>query len=587
MSIPLKISSKLIGSAAWRYTLDPKKVFMEFIDNSLDSAEDFFDESRNTYIKPIKIEILIDYVKNYATICDNCTWIPDITEIPQKIWDSNKAWINKKNWQFWFGMCSFVVIAKKLQIASKTVGNSAKQITIPASLFLEAVENPEIDDPIDVPFKYESWTEVTIVDIDKKTLKKDSKNYRISIDDLLLEIQRHFEGLLWRRNLEITVSDWVITKQCTPFDYSKYVWNLYEKTIDHSDLYLKWYTGNFDVKIFLKITEDKKVNRPPFFILKWRRIYDIKDCKEFLKKSAYARAIWDHPCIIGYIDLWDTVEPVLERDSFNMMWKKWDICRLIFKKIVEKEWEIKELLDWINRSNEDKATKNFENLLTSILSDFAREDRMNNRDELSKNWNSSSQWLMWNVEWIDGDMWNWQQDFSNWNVNNSDEDRNFWWWDWEWFWANWQEWNQFHWEKEDTESEFKGLSEFGDEFTNTHIKKKSWYSIKFDDSEKLIIDDETGKPVRAILAGSEIRIFRNHPDYLERKEYKNWVQILTERLVTYIAWQITIIYKDEYYEKNKIQTLRNKQMFEEVVDLIYRYESRLKDFIWKDLANLK
>jgi hypothetical protein len=53
-------------------------------------------------------------------------------------------------------MCSFVVIAKKLQIASKTVGNSAKQITIPASLFLEAVENPEIDDPIDVPFKYES-----------------------------------------------------------------------------------------------------------------------------------------------------------------------------------------------------------------------------------------------------------------------------------------------------------------------------------------------------------------------------------------------------------------------------------------------
>jgi hypothetical protein len=46
---------------------------MEFIDNSLDSAEDFFDESRNTYIKPIKIEILIDYVKNYATICDNCT----------------------------------------------------------------------------------------------------------------------------------------------------------------------------------------------------------------------------------------------------------------------------------------------------------------------------------------------------------------------------------------------------------------------------------------------------------------------------------------------------------------------------------
>jgi len=56
MAIQLHISPKIIPNIASLYN-DPNRIFMEYIDNALDSAEDFFDPKKNTYTKPILIEV--------------------------------------------------------------------------------------------------------------------------------------------------------------------------------------------------------------------------------------------------------------------------------------------------------------------------------------------------------------------------------------------------------------------------------------------------------------------------------------------------------------------------------------------------
>jgi hypothetical protein len=58
MPINLNISPKIIPSIATIYN-DVNRIIMEYIDNSLDSAENFFNIENNKYDKPINIDIKI------------------------------------------------------------------------------------------------------------------------------------------------------------------------------------------------------------------------------------------------------------------------------------------------------------------------------------------------------------------------------------------------------------------------------------------------------------------------------------------------------------------------------------------------
>ena len=56
MPIQLQLSPRIIPSIATAYT-DINRVFMEYIDNSIDSAEDLYDHASNSYKRAIKIEL--------------------------------------------------------------------------------------------------------------------------------------------------------------------------------------------------------------------------------------------------------------------------------------------------------------------------------------------------------------------------------------------------------------------------------------------------------------------------------------------------------------------------------------------------
>lgn len=573
MGIKVHISRKLVKAAATAYTSDPVRVFIEYIDNSLDSAEDYFDHENNRYKKEIKITMEIDRTKNAVRIRDNCRWIPDITKVVTTIWDSNKAEILEKNWQFWFWMFSFMAVAENLSVTSKYESQNAKKIEISEKIFSEWTDDEAIiDEPIDVDYIYESWTEVVVSKIEKWILKK--------LDDgkIVEEVSKHFEWLLSRENLSIIIIDGNVQIPCSEFDYNEYEWEFYE---DYIDLSNRWLADKTKVKIFLKVTNDKQIWRPPFFIIKWRRIIDIKDDKDFSKASAYKKEIWDHPYMTWYIDLWNTVEPRLDRTWFKMD----AYTKLIFKEIANREWIIKDMLTKISRETESRHYKNLEDKLTSVLANLAKLDRMNYRKEtVSWEWEQIT-WFKWPVEWIEWNTWFWAQDMNNWNQNDSPEDRNFGGWEWDWFWPDQNPWEDFPGEQPAKDSKLKDLSEFWDELSNLSKKPKSWFTIKFVDWEPPL--DIDNKKVRSQIVWWEIRIFKEHPDFRSRIQiWKNWEDRITPRLITYLAWEITVHYKNEFYCKRSEQPEYNKQMFVELVEFIYKYEDWLKDLVWKNLSDI-
>ena len=576
MWIKVHISRKLVKAAASAYTSDPVRVFIEYIDNSLDSAEDYFNPIINRYNKEIKVTMEVDRSKNTVKIRDNCRWIPEITKVVTTIWDSDKAKILEKNWQFWFWMFSFMAIAENLSVTSKYESHAAQRIDISEKIFSQWTDDEAmIDEPTTTDYIYDSWTEVIVSNIEKWILKK------MDNSKIVEEISKHFEWLLSRENLNIILIDWNVQIPCKKFDYNAYEWDVFE---DEIDLKSRWYDDKTNVKIFLKVTEDKQVSRPPFFIIKWRRIIDIKDDKDFLKASAYKKEIWDHPNMIWYIDLWNTVEPRLDRAWF----KNDAYTRLIFKEIANREQLIRDMLTKISRETESKHYKNLEDKLTSVLASLAKIDRMNYRkDSASWQWDKIT-WFQWPVEWMWWDFWFWAQDYSNWNTNDSPEPRSFWTGEWDWFWPNGDPWDIFPWTEPTTEpttKPHKNYSDFWDEYSGLKTRHKSWFSIKFVDWEPPL--DLDNHKIRSTIVWWEIRIYKEHPDFRSRVQiWKNWEDRITQRLITYLAWEITVHYKNEFYCKRSEQPEYNKQMFVELVEFIYKYEDWLKDLVNKNLSDI-
>ena len=117
----LKISPKLLKNIADLYN-DTNRIFMEYIDNALDSAEKYYNAKENKYEKNILITLKIigsSSKDGTVSIEDNCTGISNISKVVQKIGDSDKSGQFTTNGQFGFGMYSFMAACGELAIYSK------------------------------------------------------------------------------------------------------------------------------------------------------------------------------------------------------------------------------------------------------------------------------------------------------------------------------------------------------------------------------------------------------------------------------------------------------------------------------------
>jgi len=98
----------LINEIARRYeTLE--RVIMEYIDNSLDDADDMVKANNGTYPYHIKIQIIIDKEHKKVVIRDNCRGMDfsTLSRIVHKIGESKKRACPWLNGRFGFGVHAF------------------------------------------------------------------------------------------------------------------------------------------------------------------------------------------------------------------------------------------------------------------------------------------------------------------------------------------------------------------------------------------------------------------------------------------------------------------------------------------------
>jgi len=581
MSIQLEISPRIIPSIATLYN-DTNRIFMEYIDNSLDSAESFFDKETNSYKKNILIELKITWESHktwQVSIIDNCTWITNFTKVVQSIGNSDKKEQPRTNGQFWYGVYSFMAACEKLDITSKLMDHNALYIPINRKQFeAEKQGDVQFPDPEEVEYIHESWTEVILSDFDKDKRKK------INIWELKIEIETHFELLLDRKNLEIRlVNQLDEVSICKAFNYNNFEGYVYEDYI--STLF---YTEGrkYPIKqemettkpihIFLKFTKNKTIDKPPIFIIKWRRIWEIKNIKLF--RSKYKSEIWWHPNMTWYIDLSDYLEPTIARDDF----KNNDKTKALFNTLYELETVILDEIKNINKESESQHYRTLEDKLNKALSRLAKIDAMNFRTEYLS-------WSEINLEkWGSGlelQEWYWQKDYWN-NKNETDTWSPYWTNEWEWYWPTGETWNDISqwWENEwELWSNKEKENPFEDSEFKWWEQKKSWFNITFVDGEPQ--KDINDRLLRSQVIWGNIRIFKEHPDFEERvkKSLKGEIKV-TQRLITYLAWEITVHYKDKL-QTRYWQPEYDKKLFQDLVEFIYQFESMLKDLDGMNLSD--
>lgn len=561
--ISINIAPKIILSIASLYN-DTNRILMEYIDNAIDNAENCFDRESNSYTKNIKISLTID--KEKIIIEDNCFGITDFNKVIQSIGWSDKKDDTWTNGQFGYGIYSFMAACSQLEITSKLENETkAKNIIIPRDKFdTKNQDDVTFSEPKQVDYSKKSGTTIVLFQFDKIKYKE------INFDIIKQEIERHFELLLGRQNIEIKLINAVNRSKieiCQAFNYNDYNGETYEDAITTLSFTkgkkqperIKLFVPNSPIKIFLKIIKNRVLDRAPIFVIKGRRVAEIKSINSF--KSKHKSDIWGHPHITGYIDVSNFVEPTIARNEFRNNTHS----KALFETLIELEPLILDVISDVNKANEDKKYKVLEDKFNQVLSKLAKQDDLNFRKSYIKNEKGG-------IELVEDEKGEDLFDINSGIVPpeppEPDPDPN----------------------PIDAPinkvTKINSDSEFADDVIPGKETKKSGFNIKFVDNEPPI-NEEDQKPIRSQLIDGTIRIYKQHKDFEDRLDYSQTKeQKISQRLLTYLACEITVHYKD------KIATLQeqpeyNKKLFEELVSFIYQFEFMIKDLAGQKVSELQ
>jgi len=579
MSTKVHISPKILNSIASLYN-DTNRIFMEYIDNSLDSADQYyFDKMLNGYSRPVEILLKIkgkSAKDGRVIILDNCFGITNFTKIVGNIGDSDKRAQSWTNGQFGYGIYSFMAACENLEVTSKLEVEKALFLPISRKEFDKPKqEDIQLPDPKVISnFDYISGTKMTLSGFDKEMWKV------IDVETLKDEIEKHFELMLSRKNLTIKIIDENEKEYvCKPFDYEMLTGEVYEDYL--TDLHMSRKRGVlFETKkidnpihIFLKMTKGITTNKPPVFISKGRRICEIKDVKSF--KSTHKGDIWGHPNVTGYIDLNSLLGPTIARTDF----KNDNDSRMVYQTLFDLEDLILEHVRKVNMETEERHYQQLEDVLNKALSKLAKVDAMSYRTEYLSGGDTGLAGGAFGMS--TGDEFGDQAHGDGDTIENPDD-------------------------KDDT-GEDTGLSENEGKLPSDsdggknpknqqkdesefagEPRKRSGFNVKISEEDPQV-DGTTGKAYRSIWDGSYIIIYKKHPDFQSRVSHSHQGETkITERLISYLASEITVHYKDLFFNKMQNgQPEYNKAMFEGFVDFIYQFEKMLQDFSGRNLSELK
>ena len=576
MSLQIKISNpvEFINNIASLYQTS-NRIFMEYIDNSLDDAEYLFDRSLNSYFYEIKIDIFIDPEYKKVTFLDNCRGMDRETllRIITEVGNSNKKAQPWTNGQFGFGVHSFRACAKRMSVTSKR-----KKMKYPLKIFIDR-DQLETHDEKEVErneLPYNSGTKVVLTSFEKDWWKE------INPQELKEEIEKHFEGLLNRNNLSIKIHYGKQVFKCEPFDYKSVKGIEFEKTIREIHLDDECNTtiffGDNPIKVYLKFTDQIILNRRPVFLNKGRLINEIHRINSFYSKSKYRTQVWAHNNLIGYIELNGQLEPVISRNDF----KRTKNRQFIYDELLKIEEQIYELTQEKFKNLENEGFSKLEELLSSYLAKLAKNDALRFRNmpiEGNDSFLAKGGGGVYSEEGEGGPLGEKGGEGGNAGRDEGegkglvpdqgniplDGDGSG---------PSTQE--------ASSETEFRGKK-----------RRRSGFNIKIVDLDPPRIEGKN-EYLRSQYLDGTIYIYRKHPDFEERvsrtqkKEPK-----LNHRLIFYLASEISIHYKNVFFEKRKMQPevkriLNNREeLFKNQVDFIYEFEKMLQPLVNKNLIDLQ
>lgn len=518
------------------------RTLMEYIDNSFDSADDFFDNDRQKYTRDVTIELEIDRSQNSISVTDNCVGMDDdmLAHLANKINDSVKK--NKKgswvNGQFGLGAHAFRLFATNLTVVSKMSESPEYVISIDKN-----DDNAELSDSYDGIIE-STGTKVTLNNIDRNQLKN------LSTTDLKNDIEIHFETLL-SRNVKIVIKDDVNEVECEPYNYDDIEGIPIKKTI------VQWSVNGGTtriqdhkaIEINLKVCKQPN-NRPVYISGIGRKIGNVLDVKSFnnyVNNYGHKRNIWSNPLITGYIEIKDNLRPVLHRDDFEPANGK---RSAIYSEILEFEDEIFDAIQKEMQNKSDEGMKNLSDALTDMLSKLAKEDNLALRKLEETNNKPLTDVL--DVPFT---------------------------------------------ENEDGDSIFTVIGTGHGEGDDPIIEPGRPVEVAGDPDPN---GESTGKPSQPKKQGMQIEfmamtnddrtsysdgiiyIFTEHPDFQARvgKTYGGELASMkiTARLANYLAAVISSKYKEQFYQGKKINPDRDR-VLDEQIDFIFRFENMMQDFI--------
>lgn len=541
--IPIQISNhkELLNLLSQGYGSLSRTV-MEYIDNSFDSADDFFDDTQQKYIRDVIILLEIDRSQNSISITDNCVGMDDdmLAHLANKINDSVKK--NKKgswvNGQFGLGAHAFRLFATNLTVVSKKLNTPEYVISIDKNN-----DNAELSDSTTDAID-STGTKVTLNNIDQHQLKS------LSTTDLKDDIEIHFETLL-SRNVRIIIKDGVNEVVCEPYNYDEIEGIPIRRTITQWDSNggTTRIPENKSIEINLKVCKQPN-NRPVYISGIGRKIGNVLDVKSFnnyVNNYGHKRNIWSNPLITGYIEIKDNLRPVVHRNDFEPANSK---RSAIYSEILKFEDEIFDAIQKEMQNKSDEGMKNLGDALTEMLSKLAKEDNLALRK--LEDTSNTPQTDVLEVPFTES-----EDGGSIFTVEGTGEGGG----------------------PDPIIEPGKPVEVHGDPDSDGESKgkpaqpKKQGMKIEF----MAMTNDE-----RTTYGDGIIYIFTEHPDFQARvgKTYGGELASMkiTARLANYLAAVISSKYKEQFYQGKKINPDRDR-VLDEQIDFIFRFENMMQGFI--------
>ena len=384
-ALTLPSPAVLLNAMAERYTTT-SRILLEFVDNALDDAEALFApdddiEPANSgtyeggYARDVRINVQF-LGGGDVRISDNCRGMrrSDLTKVVLSVGQSAKKGAPSfLNGQFGFGMQSFRAACETLRVISRHADDEA-----PTPFAIDVCRSRTDG------FRVEAFEETGVRNLDETGTTVELRDWDeqamdTSALDMAQEVELHFERLLARRLLTVTVEDHSTdpptVHRCQP------------TTPDEEDVLARVQVGfdwppdadaakrqHVDADLYV-LRHPREGHRLPRFFVQGRRISEVGSTKSFTDLTRKRWSVWNHPCVGGYIsitgDREGALQPVITRDEF----KRTRGRKACFTELLSRtEERLEEALEQINERNSDASMSKLEGVLSACLQGVTRSE---------------------------------------------------------------------------------------------------------------------------------------------------------------------------------------------------------------------